>query len=556
MSHELIGQIKCIKRKNEENNMYVYTIKNIEDNTVNDYTYWGDNEGNIKDGLDNLYELKIKYNSKINGKWTNNEIKSVEYGAIITDMSAINDLLLNKIGFTKIFADKIVDKYGKNTIKILLTKPEKIKNIEHRSLETQLKKLSIFTQNQTKREIMCFLALYGIKSKDHNKIINYYDSNLDKLKSAIYDMCIELDISFIKCDIMALKNEYDIDDLNRLIAFIKFMYKKENKNGKLYLSYEEIQFFCNMNNIKISTKLVLKYLVQINYEGQLYYTSESIYKKENKIKKICDILRKKKPNIIIDYKGESDIESKLDDKSQRNAKKIALCNSISIITGGAGTGKTYTVAGICRKLLEENVLIYILAPTGAAVERVKSSTGIKEIKKNNVHSLRIKTIHSFINTNKRGFVHGNCKKCDKNKSTVKCECIDQPVNSIINNYKEIIFFIDEMSMVALDLFYDFIKIINNQINNIRLILIGDKNQLPSIDGGTVLNDLIQYKKIKCIELNISHRQRYGRSIFKNAQLVLEGKDIVPDDIELQFIETDYEKSLKTLDFIIVQLLLQ
>lgn len=546
MSYELTGQIKNTW-KDEKWNRYTYAIKDLDSNITENYVYWGNNEGNLKDGLDSLYELNITYdkvtNKKDDKEYTNNTIKSVNYGEIITDPTAINNLLTLRIKFTQSFAKKVVDTYGKNTIRVLLREPEKLQEIKHRGLKKELNKLETFTKHQGKSEISFFLTSYGIKSKYHDDVIEYYDSDLANLKESMYDMSICCNVPFDQCDAMALKNSYRHDDPNRLKAFVIHMYKKSNQEGKLYLSYDQIRFLSSKYT-KISTETALKHLVQIEYDNIKYYTMEAIYKAEKKIKEFCDILRKKKPAVAIDF-DETSMEygsTSLTDVAQRNAIGTAVRNTLSIISGGPGTGKTYTIAQFSEVILVGNVLIYILAPTGAATERVKSSNDLLTIK--NQKAIRIKTIHSFIGVNKRSATYG-CKKCG-NDNICRCKHRDQPIANLIDKYDEIIFVIDEMSMVSMDLFYNFIKIIKCNMSKIRLILIGDHNQLPSIEGGNVLRDLIQYGKIKYTVLSVPHRQKVVSNIYTNGQLVLDGQNISPDGVEVQFIETDQDDCMETL----------
>src|SRR5947199_12853 len=105
MTYELTGQIKTMCKTSEEHNIYVYTIK---------------------------------------------------------DMTAINDLLLKKIKFTKSFADKVIAEFGKDTIKILLTAPTKVEKIKHKTIDNEIKKLKIFTEDEKKSAISFFLSNNGI----------------------------------------------------------------------------------------------------------------------------------------------------------------------------------------------------------------------------------------------------------------------------------------------------------------------------------------------------------------------------------------------------------
>lgn len=552
--YEADGRITHMCKVSDQWNIYEYTIKNIDTNGTDKYTYYANNKGNNENGLNNLYNVKIKYDICKNNKGYNqNVIKLVTYGNIVTDMTTIKDLMLKKIKFTKLFAEKIIKEHGENTLKILLDEPEKINNIKHKNAKEQLDKLKKFLKEEKNSRMSFFLSNNGILSKYHNEIIEYFKSDIDKLMLSIYDMCIKCKVPFKECDIMALKNGYGYNDKNRMTSMIHYMYRKSNKNGNLYLTYKEISQFIS-EYVEIPIKSVLVELVQIMWEDILYYTTSEIYDKEKKIEKYCNELRKNKPitEIKFNEKSAEYVEKNATiDPAQSTSIGNAVRNCISIVTGCPGTGKTYAISKICEQFIKHKVIIYILAPTGTAIERIKSSPDIIELCKNKKSKITMKTIHSFIGWNNLKNGVRNCDICGKNTNKLcKCEDTDQPIHILEKQYDEIIFFIDEMSMVPMHLFYDFLKHISNYLYKSRLILAGDKNQLPSIEGGNILSDLIEFGKIEYVTLTKQNRQKQNSKIIKNAQLVLEGKDIEPDGDELQFIETDYANSLKKIGTVI------
>lgn len=360
-------------------------------------------------------------------------------------------------------------------------------------------------------------------------------------------MYFKCGVPFDICDKVALKHGYDHTDTNRIIAFLVYMYKESNHEGKLYLSQNNISDFSSQC-VQLSVKLLLKYLVQIDLDGKMYYTLPEIYKKEKQIEKICNELRKHDHKISYAEEFENYMTYTTEDIDiyQYDTLQCAIGNNISIITGRPGTGKTYTIAQICSIVTQKKVLVYILAPTGAAVERIKSSTYIQQLSGQNFH---IKTIHSFINLNNLPVGTYGCDKCkgygDPNRPL--CECVDQPISLSKQGYEEIIFFIDEMSMVGLNLFHRFMSIIKNFVNRSRLILLGDPNQLPSIDGGNILKDMMTCSKIKCMELRQQHRQiSEDNVIVKNAERVLKGKDLVVDGVSVKFIEMTPDNVYRTI----------
>jgi len=133
------------------------------------------------------------------------------------------------------------------------------------------------------------------------------------------------------------------------------------------------------------------------------------------------------------------------------------------------------------------------------------------------------TIHSFIH-----------RHMEHNKKTDESDIIKyQQPHTII---------VDEMSMVSLYLFYDLICVLN-RYERIRLVLVGDPDQLPSINGGTIFSDLIYYSGIPRTCLEHNHRTN-NESIIDNAKLVIEGRDIKPEKITQNFSFTWIETNTK------------
>jgi exodeoxyribonuclease V alpha subunit len=145
-----------------------------------------------------------------------------------------------------------------------------------------------------------------------------------------------------------------------------------------------------------------------------------------------------------------------------------------IITGGPGTGKTTVVFHILRKLLEiaPHLEIHLAAPSGKAASRIQESLAQSIQRWNSplnetLNKLQGQTLHRLLhyqpNTNTFGYNEKN------------------PFS------QQSLFVIDEASMIDIDTFASLLKAIPE---GARLFLLGDENQLPSIEAGAVLGDLL------------------------------------------------------------------
>ena len=183
---------------------------------------------------------------------------------------------------------------------------------------------------------------------------------------------------------------------------------------------------------------------------------------------------------------------------QREAVEMMCSNRFSILTGGPGTGKTFTIARAVKLSLEKETLrLGLAAPTGKAAARVKESmTNVA----NNIGLNEIPpatTIHSLLESNYDlvTFKH--------NKEN------PLPLDWLI---------VDEASMIDLPMMA---KLLDALKPDCRLTLVGDANQLASVEPGRVFGDLCRMDCIAKCELNESRRFPAGGEIERLAAAVNE-----------------------------------
>lgn len=175
---------------------------------------------------------------------------------------------------------------------------------------------------------------------------------------------------------------------------------------------------------------------------------------------------------------------------QREAAKLALTHSFSIITGGPGTGKTTTVVKILALLLESSknpIQIALAAPTGKAAMRLQLAIG----------------------NGKAALPCGDAVKerIPETVTTLHRLLGSRPLSPYFRHdtenplpYDMVV--VDEASMVDLALMSKFVAALKSDA---RLLLIGDKDQLASVESGAVLADLTTALPDQTVKLQKSHR---------------------------------------------------
>ena len=202
-------------------------------------------------------------------------------------------------------------------------------------------------------------------------------------------------------------------------------------------------------------------------------------------------------------KLEEETESTLDEQ-QKRAVAEAVKHGIFILTGGPGTGKTTTINAMIRYFLSEGMDIRLAAPTGRAAKRMTETTGYEA---QTIHRL-LEVSGSPEESSKGGFGRNQ----------------DNPLETDV-------VIIDEMSMVDLTLMH---ALLSSVVPGTRVIFVGDRNQLPSVGPGKVLQDLIESHAFPVMMLTRIFRQAQESDIVVNAHRINAGEEVRLDNKSRDF----------------------
>ena len=400
-------------------------------------------------------------------------------------------------GVGQVTADKIVNMFGEQTPDIIENHPERLKEIPRLSQKTIDLLVESWNEQKHMFDIMVFLKSFDISTLYAVKIYKLYGNEaISILKENPYRLITDIDgIGFIKADTIALRMGYDMTSAKRQEAGIVYTLSQYAEEGntyctKTFLSPEVA------NLLSLQPSLIDETIDDMIEKEELVNEDNKIflpfyYKAEKSIaEKLYELIISYKEKEVINDLQINDIENVLGieyNEEQREAIKTALYNNVMVLTGGPGTGKTTVTKGIITAFRLMNKQILLAAPTGKAADRMSDATGGEA-----------KTIHRLLGYNPtKGYLYNE----------------DFPLCGDV-------LILDETSMINVQLMYTLLKAVPIEM---KLVLIGDVDQLPCIGAGNILSDLIKSGKVPVVKLEKIFRQAASSKIITTAHAINHGE---------------------------------
>ena len=464
-------------------------------------------------------DVNIDISMTLYGSYVKNERFGMQYAVSSyeidkpTTREAIIEFLASSFidGCGEKTAKRIVDRFGEETL-------DKIKEDRYNLLliegltPARADKIynSLINYNKSSEAILKFQNL-GFSIEECSKIYNKFKDRIDEiLGDSFYDLKEIID--FKKLDSIYVTNFDSSSNVRLYACFLEAMQILSYATGDTYYYREEISStLVKEFNIALDEDNMEEVLNYLQEMGDIFLVDRKVYlaKYYEMEENIANTLKK-----IDNGFGDKikDIEEKLKDLEKRlkidyntdQEKAIigALNNNITIISGGPGTGKTTIINAITKLYIEDKKLgpadimesVALLAPTGRAAKKLSSST-----------SLPAYTIHRYLKWYK-----------DSN---------DFFYNAY-NKTRHRLIIVDEVSMIDIELFN---ALLNGISPNVKLILVGDTFQLPSVGPGLVLDDLINSDYFNFIPLNQIYRQS------DNSYIPYLAKEIKNNDLSEEFL---------------------
>ncbi len=497
------GTVSAIVFRNEENG---YTVLNLETTDGDNLTCVG-----------NFPALSVGAVLNVSGKVTVHnrygEQLCVESYTVCdpTSRAGIVKYLSSGLikGVGEVTANNIYNMFGNDTFGVIEHNPMLLSNVKGISKKKAMDIANAVAELKQMQEQIMFLQSYGITVNLAVKIFNIYKTQTKALVlDNPYRLIDDVDgVGFLTADKIAQSMGVEPVSEFRVRAAIVFQLKESaEKQGNTYLVLNDLLSSCSdLLGVDLTqhgqlvedtlTKLVLEPAVKLfEVEGERCIALLRYYKLEKAIAARLITLNRDARRILVDADSLIGQFERVNGISfhagQLGAVKSALINGVTVITGGPGTGKTTIIKCIAEILTSHGMRLEFCAPTGRAAKRLSQSTGSDA-----------KTIHRLL-----GFeAHGDKMQFKYNRNnTLPCDVV----------------IVDELSMVDASVMYSLLSALEN---GTRLVLVGDKDQLPSVGAGNVLADIIRSGVIEIRYLTHIYRQSEDSLIVTNAHLINHGK---------------------------------
>lgn len=453
------------------------------------------------------------------GRWTEHpkfgrqfEIES--FSAVLpADVSGIRKYLGSGMvhGIGKIYADKIVDYFGADTLDIISTESARLLEVPGIGAVRAKSIKAAWDEQYALRDIMIFLQTYDISNALCLRLYRKYGQEAKQiLQTDPYRVAREVEgIGFKTADKIAQNIGIPSNHISRIDAGILHIFSEIATQGHTAYPMKEflglVQPLLAIGSDKIESRL--KTLISFGrirlLQGDLVQL-EYMASCEAQIVELLKNLRSGKSSLPPIYvEGAIAWAQKREGfplaEEQVTALQNALVQKLSIITGGPGTGKTTILRALVAILKAKNVRIGLAAPTGRAAQKMTETTGCEA-----------KTIHRLLQYNPQtgGFLHDR----------------DNPLalDFII---------IDETSMIDTRLAVSLLMAIPPEAH---VLLVGDHDQLPSVGAGNILADFIGsgFFSVTCL-VTIFRQGRHSEITQWAHRIIHEDLETLPNVVTLE-----------------------
>lgn len=413
-------------------------------------------------------------------------------------------------------AKKIVTVFGTDTLRIVEHEPDRLRQVRGLG-EAKIRDLheAIVAQKDL-QNVMVFLRTQGLGAGLAARVVKRYGRNASALIEANpYRLADDVvGVGFRTADRLASHMGIAADAPERMDAALEFCIGQAAKDGHCYLPEAELVAKA-ADLIGVATEAIAPRVPALAETGRIVrqlppgprllhddpqpivYASQLAAAEDGLARAVHALLTRGRTNLPI--RAAAAVEwfeqtsTMVLPEGQKDALRRALTERVSVITGGPGVGKTTIVRALVRILAQKELRLLLAAPTGRAARRLEESTG---------HAAS--TVHRLLE-----FVPGTGKFA---------RCAEAPLEGDM-------LVVDEVSMLDVQLACSLLRAVPPTMT---LVMVGDRNQLPSVGPGNVLADIIASGRVATTALTQIFRQQQGSDIVQMAHGILEGRVPIPE----------------------------
>ena len=395
------------------------------------------------------------------------------------------------------FAKLIVGHFGTDTIEVIETDIERLYEVPGIGKKRVEKIRESWEKQKDIKNVMLFLQGFGVSTAYAAKIYRQYGKeSIDKVKENPYRLADDIwGIGFKTADGIARKMGYEMNDERRLRSGLIYTLNQLADEGHCYAEEEQLTATARqlLEADEECIRTAMTHAIEtedLMLDGTGIYLPPFYYAECGTANRLSTLVHTKEVGSIFTARfdlaklqRETGIEY---DEVQVEAIRQAIASKVMVLTGGPGTGKTTTTKAIIAALQSAGMRILLAAPTGRAAKRMSEATGMEA-----------KTIHRLLEYNPQD----GYKRNDEN-----------PLEGDA-------LIVDECSMIDIILMNNLTKALPTTM---RLVLVGDIDQLPSVGAGNVLRDIIDSGVIPVVRLTRIFRQAQSSRIVMSAHAINRG----------------------------------